>query len=224
MIIGIVKDLLNLRYGPSIDNPIVGTISPGVQIEILGPAGDYLWVKTPDGKVGYVAAAYVDVPGAVPVTPLTSTLTLTPNNGSVNLRSAPTISTTPDNRIAVIPANGQITPLEDDSSVEAKVGSRQADNLWLKVRGPDGSEGFVAAWLVAYAPGSGPSTVPANTTSPASTPLPAQPSQPTAPTTPTTPGPVATTGPAVASGASLQPDLHAFIDGLTDEFSVPQGY
>src|SRR5258708_2039643 len=117
MIIGTVRELINLRYGPSIDNPILGTISPGVQIEILGPAGDYFWVKTPDGKVGYVAARYVDVPGAFPVAPVTSTITLTPSNGSVNLRSAPAISTAPDNRIAVIPANGLLTPLEDDASV-----------------------------------------------------------------------------------------------------------
>jgi hypothetical protein len=50
-----------------------------------------------------------------------------------------------------IPTSEQLICLEPASQAVAKVG---AENQWLKVRGADGKEGYVAAWYVKYAGGS----------------------------------------------------------------------
>lgn len=64
-------------------------------------------------------------------------------------------------------ANTQFTVLESDADANAKVGQ---NNMWLAVKAPDGTQGYVAAWLVAKAQNT---AAPAAGTAPAKVPVPA---------------------------------------------------
>lgn len=64
-------------------------------------------------------------------------------------------------------ANTQFTVLESDADANAKVGQ---NNMWLAVKAPDGTQGYVAAWLVAKAQNA---AAPAAGTAPAKVPVPA---------------------------------------------------
>lgn len=65
------------------------------------------------------------------------------------------------------PANTQFTILESDADANAKVGQ---NNMWLAVKAPDGTQGYVAAWLVAKAQNT---AAPAAGTAPTKVPVPA---------------------------------------------------
>jgi len=208
--IGTTNDGVNLRNGPSTTTDILSVLTKGTQLEVLGTEGDFLWVKTAD-KVGYVAKQYVDVPGGIPTTPPTSSKQITSASGNLNVRSAPMISTSPDNKIDAVTAGDALTPLEDDASVSAKVGTTQDQNQWIRVRTPSGKEGFVAAWLVIYL---GTATVPPTQPAP-------QPTQQPSTPQPSTPQPAPT---GTVSGATIQPDLHNFINGISASYPIPQGY
>ncbi len=53
---------LNIRSGPGVGNPPLGTPLPGgSQVEILIAQGDWLQVKTADGREGFVSARFIDV-------------------------------------------------------------------------------------------------------------------------------------------------------------------
>ncbi len=65
------------------------------------------------------------------------------------------------------PANTQFTVLEADAAATPKIGQ---NNQWLAVKAPDGTQGYVAAWLVAKAQNS---AAPAANTPPATVPVPA---------------------------------------------------
>ena len=65
------------------------------------------------------------------------------------------------------PANTQFTVLEADATAAPKVGQ---NNVWLPVKAPDGTQGYVAAWLVAKAQTT---AAPAAGTAPVKVPVPA---------------------------------------------------
>ena len=62
--------------------------------------------------------------------------------------------------------NTPFTALETDAITDAKVGQ---NNIWLPVKAPDGTQGYVAAWLVSKAPSA---AAPASGTPPATIPVP----------------------------------------------------
>jgi murein DD-endopeptidase MepM/ murein hydrolase activator NlpD len=133
-----------------------------------------------------------------------------------------------------------MTPFESDASVTAKVGTTQAQNLWIQVITPSGKVGYVAAWLVTYAPAvvtaptpvqppTTPVTPPVVPVQPPVIPVtpPVTPVQPTTPTTPT--GPTDTQAAYIASipaGATQIPQGYfdfwnkRQILGLPDPFDV----
>ena len=134
-------------------------------------------------------------------TPSTSTSTTTSASGSsarvkdtvtwgLNIRSSVDTSSMA-NVVAVVPAGTQLTLLESDGA--SKIG---AINQWVRVRTPQGQEGFAAAWYLENIPGSTPAPVtepapvpvsePPVTTSetPSTTPTPSAPSTPSTPVEP----------------------------------------
>jgi hypothetical protein len=92
----------------------------------------------------------------------------------LNVRSSVDTSSTA-NVVTVVPAGTQLTLLEVDGA--SKIG---AINQWVRVRTPQGQEGFAAAWYLEAVP----ETIPAPVTEPAPVPV----SEPPAPI-PTTPTP-----------------------------------
>lgn len=146
----------------------------------IGVQGQWIQVQDPNGDQGYVAAWYISDQKGKPASSSTSKPATTPTAGSaptpgsapkpgntpspapvpagalafypteeLSLRSKPVIST--ETLIRRIPVTEQLVSLEPAEQVIPKVG---VQDKWLKVRGSDGKEGYVAAWYVKYAGGS----------------------------------------------------------------------
>lgn len=59
----ITVDSADLRSGPSLSSPVVGQVSYGSQLRLLGQEADWYKVQMPDSSlVGYVAAGWVAMP------------------------------------------------------------------------------------------------------------------------------------------------------------------
>ncbi|MCA2002788.1 MAG: C39 family peptidase [Chloroflexi bacterium] len=175
------EDDLALRAEPSVGGylwkrMLAGTelisLEPKAQAKAkIGAQGQWLRVQDPNGDQGYVAAWFVSEqkqkppaasssspasspapapkPAAAPAAPLPAgALALYPTV-ELSLRSKPIAA--PETLMRRIPTSEQLVCLEPASQAVAKVG---AQNQWLKVRGADGQEGYVAAWYVKYAGGS----------------------------------------------------------------------
>ncbi len=132
----------------------------------IGVQGQWIQVQDPKGDQGYVAAWFVSEQKGKPASSSTSTPAPAPTPGAapapvppgalalypteeLSFRTQPVIS--PDTLIRRIPVTEQLICLEPASTAIPKVG---VQNQWLKVRGTDKKEGYVAAWYVKYAGGS----------------------------------------------------------------------
>lgn len=231
---GVTTSNLNLRQDANVQSTILETLPQGTTIVILDDSdksgASWLHITAPDGKQGYVASQFVTV--SAPSTKLL--VSNAPGGHALNIRSAPVIVANPDNRVDQVNTGEMMTPLESDAAVTAKVGTTQAQNLWIQVQTPRGKIGFVAAWLVTYATGASPVTTvtPVQTpTTPVTPPvvpvqLPTSPVAPVQPTTPVVPQqppatPVTPTTP--TDGAASTPD--AYIASIpASEVQIPQGY
>lgn len=81
----VIAENLNIRQGPSSNYGLLGGLKRGNQIIIMRrtPTGNWLEIKTPDGKIGWVAAEYVEIPpeidiGLIPMATVGPTPTLPP--------------------------------------------------------------------------------------------------------------------------------------------------
>jgi hypothetical protein len=99
----------------------------------------------------------------------------------LNVRSSIDISSTA-NVLAVVPAGTQLALLESDGS--SKIG---AVNQWVRVRTPQGQEGFAAAWYLEAVPAAPPGPVPEPAPTPVEVPPVSTPSTPGVPSVPSTP-------------------------------------
>lgn len=119
----------------------------------VGVTNQWLKVKDASGKEGYVAAWYVKyASGSQPATAATTTPAAAPAPGGVlkvtataegiALRKQPVVSDA--SLIYRLPLGTVFTVTEPNA--EGKVGK---NDQWLKVKDPNGAEGYVAAWFVA---------------------------------------------------------------------------
>jgi hypothetical protein len=127
-------------------------LEPGDQARPkVGVKGKWLHVSDPSSLQGYVAAEYVelvaepaletpsDSPGPEPLVEAATVYVTGAAAAGLRLRSAPTTSAS---TLKILAPNTPMTLLEGSIDL---VG---AYNIWLKVREPEGTEGFVAAWYV----------------------------------------------------------------------------
>jgi N-acetylmuramoyl-L-alanine amidase len=56
----VTADSLNIRPDPSTNRQPIGSLSRGQKVEVLKEQNNWLQVKLPDGRVGWVSGAYVD--------------------------------------------------------------------------------------------------------------------------------------------------------------------
>ena len=170
------EDDLSLRSEPSVSGYLWKRMLMGTELICLedkakakskiGVQGQWIQVQDPKGDQGYVAAWYVSEQKGKPVSSTTSTPASAPTPGAapapvpagalalfpteeLSFRSQPVIS--PDTLIRRVPTTEQLICLEAANTAISKVG---VQNQWLKVRGADKKEGYVAAWYVKYAGGS----------------------------------------------------------------------
>jgi hypothetical protein len=142
---GITNDVLNLRTQPDAAAPIMRVLPRGTVLAVLERRGGWLRVQAPDGTSGFVATMFVELQ---PLQPVKASLTLTPTAPTINVRSSPAVTDSPDNRVAQVKNGEVLIPLEDDFTLDAKLGTSPMQNLWIRVRTPDGVIGYVGAWLV----------------------------------------------------------------------------
>jgi len=109
----------------------------------VGQEGKWLHIRTPGGTRGYVAAWYLRV-HAEAVEAGVRVEVVSPEVGFLNVRPDPSTARSPITRVD---DGAVLESLEPEEVARAKVGQ---ENQWLRVRTPDGIEGYVAAWYVRF--------------------------------------------------------------------------
>ena len=155
------EDLLMKRY--SRGNSLKRAISHVILYEVFGSGGPISTPETPDTTPVPSDGVYARVKDSV--------------TWGLNVRSSIDTSSMA-NVLAVVPAGTQLALLESDGL--SKVG---AVNQWVRVRTPQGQEGFAAAWYLENIPVATPVPIPEPLPDPISEP----PDVPDTPSTPTEP-------------------------------------
>ena len=145
---------LNVRKAPYVGAAIVTTAKHGAVLDALedeaiatgkiGKTGQWLWVRLPNGKTGYVAAWYlVFPPPEPPETPGTVLFVVVDSpDESLKLREGPGVGHAVIDRM---PHGTLLKTLDEEAVVRQKVGQM---NQWLYVLTPSGKIGYTAAWYV----------------------------------------------------------------------------
>ena len=157
---------LNVRQAPHVGAPIVDRAQHNAILGALedadvarnkvGKSGQWLWVRLPNGKTGYVAAWYLKFPPpAPPEEPATVVFLVVDSPGQpLRLRQGPG---TNHAQLAEMPHGTVLKALEKEAVVKQKVGQM---GQWLNVQTPAGQIGFTAAWYVKLQTEEGPPVVP----------------------------------------------------------------
>lgn len=143
---------LNVRKAPYAGADLAGKVNHGSNLGVLedaqqgkskvGQNNQWLWIRTPDNIVGYVAAWYVQLATPLPPTPPPAVFFVVVDSPDtpLKLRSGPGTQYTP---LAEIIHGTLLKALEAESVVKQKVGKQ---GQWLNVQTPTGQTGYVAAW------------------------------------------------------------------------------
>ncbi|MEJ5308473.1 MAG: peptidoglycan DD-metalloendopeptidase family protein [Anaerolineae bacterium] len=145
---------LNVRQAPYVGAPIVDQAQHNAILGALedadvarnkvGKTGQWLWVRLPNGKVGYVAAWYLKLPPPVPIdVPATVVFVVVDSpDDPLKLRQGPGVGFA---QVALLPHGTVLKALEKEAVVKQKIGQM---NQWLNVQTPAGLTGYCAAWYV----------------------------------------------------------------------------
>jgi len=159
---------MNMRERPSVRaNPPVGRLPEGTALDVhddveraralVGRYDEWLYVATPGGQRGWVAAWYVSLQppreaeamaAAAPAGPLVVYAT-----EALNVRRGPS---TGASRVAIALPHEPLSIAGDPQAALSRLGQ---PGEWLQVRSPAGHKGYVAAWYVRTEPGPAPGTL-----------------------------------------------------------------
>lgn len=143
---------LNVRAAPYAGANLLGRANHGARLGVLedaeqargkiGQNNQWLWIRMDDGKVGYVAAWYVQLAAAPTPTPPPTVFFVVVDspNITLKLRGRPGTQHT---LLAELAHGTLLKALEPEAVVRQKVG---VQGQWLNVQSPAGQTGFVAAW------------------------------------------------------------------------------
>ncbi|MBT9281309.1 MAG: SH3 domain-containing protein [Hydrogenibacillus schlegelii] len=151
-----VRDL-NVRSGPGTDRPVIGRIQPGTRYPLLDTAGDWRKIRLSDGRTGWVAGWLSVVVPAEGSTAQAARENTAAGPGAPPSRAAGGTAPQPARvRIDTDVANFRNGPTLDANVIgkllrgtTGRVIAREGD--WVKIALDDGTEGWVAGWLVAPA-------------------------------------------------------------------------
>jgi len=125
---------LNVRSEPTLNGKVVEQLSAGTVVRIISERNNWCEIEYDNGKTGWIAGWFVEKSGVSSSAPSQS------NDGTIvivddatNIRSAPST----DSKVILRADEGEefsIVAVEDN---------------WYKIKLHDGSEGFVAGWIVA---------------------------------------------------------------------------
>ncbi len=143
---------LNVRAAPYVGAGVLAQVSSGAKLGALesaeminrkiGQAEQWLWVRTAEGVVGYVAAWYVRLPGGAAPTPVVISVVAVSPEAPLKVRKG---AGTQFDMLAQVNDGAVLTALEPMSAVRQKIGSF---NQWLNVKTADGVVGYSAAWYL----------------------------------------------------------------------------
>ncbi len=145
---------LNMRHAPYVGSELVEQLKDGAILGALedeatsrskvGQSGQWLWVRSPSGKTGYVAAWYLKMPAnEQPPEPGRVVFVVVDSpDVPLKLRQGPGINYP---IITQMPDGTALKSLESEEEVQRKIG-RQGQ--WLHVQTPDGQRGYTAAWYL----------------------------------------------------------------------------
>ncbi|HSL29516.1 MAG TPA: SH3 domain-containing protein [Anaerolineales bacterium] len=114
---------LNLRAGPSINHVIFGQLGEGTELEIQGRSENLEWllVKLPGGREGWVYSGYVDTQVVIADLPLKEAYggpDLYPSSGPQDVRQPLNVQVSIENDLAIVYVAG----FPGDSKVIARLG------------------------------------------------------------------------------------------------------
>ena len=142
---------LNVRPTPSIEQAPIAQVDHGMALDALDPEAvvrarvgqtdRWIKVRTPDGRQGYVAAWYLRLYDEVAKAEVQLEI-FSPEAGFLNVRPTPS---TKWPSIAKLDHGTVVDAWEPEENVRAKIGQ---EDKWIRIRIPDGPEGYVAAWYV----------------------------------------------------------------------------
>jgi uncharacterized protein YgiM (DUF1202 family) len=142
---------------PAYNTPLTVRDDPERAKVLVGRYGEWLYVETPEGKRGWVAAWYVQVhvPSFASLglerEPEPAGPVIVYATESLSVHTGPSLNTS---RIAIALPHEPLTALGNKRAALSRLG-RQGE--WLQVRLPDDSKGYVAAWYVGIEAGPAPS-------------------------------------------------------------------
>jgi uncharacterized protein YraI len=144
-LVGRVIFNVNVRTTPGTSGAVIGNLQPGVDIPVLGRTTDNNWVQVSlNGTQGW-AAAWLMVFNA-------DTLIL---DVTTDLQPAPAGDGGPFGALSPYNVNVRAAPDANAAlvrvlafGVETEATGRNATNNWVRLRLPDGTEGWAAAWLM----------------------------------------------------------------------------
>ncbi len=146
---------LNVRGAPYVGGALVDRVDHGATLGALeeadiarskvGKNGQWLWVRVPSGKTGYVAAWYLKLPPDEPAPATEAQVTFVVVESPeipLKLRSGPGIGYTQLDQMA---HGSVLKSLESPVDTRRKVGRH---GHWLQVQAPNGKTGYTAAWYL----------------------------------------------------------------------------
>jgi hypothetical protein len=146
---------LNFRTAPVVgdaitrlpDKTILGSLEDAaVTRQKVGQHNEWLWVRTSDGQVGYVAAWYLAMPGSTASAPSTGGES---HRVQVNSPDEPLkLRQGPDTSQPILDRLPHTTLLESLEAPGATLNKVYQLGQWLHVRTLAGQEGYVAAWYL----------------------------------------------------------------------------
>jgi hypothetical protein len=158
--------LLHVRALPSIRSPILHSVSQGTLLSTLeeaavvlskvGIEGQWLWIMSPEGQVGWVSARYTGLlEGELEEEPAKVFVVIVDSQGeNLRLRAGPALQA---EELARVPDGTALKALEDPAEVERKVGR---PGQWLHVQAPSGLIGYCAAEYLKLTPFNGKPVIP----------------------------------------------------------------
>ncbi len=148
----VIAEKANLRSGPSTTHSQLGQLNKGDRLVLLDVEGEWYKVQASDGRTAYIAAFLVG-----PATPAVNTGAPadSPNPPAATANATPFPATAISKAVEVI--SGPINIRSGPGESYAKIGSidekiayplLNQEGEWYKIRLTNGSEAYVAGWLV----------------------------------------------------------------------------
>ena len=144
----ITGSAVNVRSGPGTSYGLVTTVSNGAKFNITEVSGQWLKIKLPDGKQGWIAgwlAAVTEVNVTNPAPSGGTTVAQQPQVNTQKIKQATITGSVVNVRSGPGTSYSSVTTVSNG----AKFNITEVSGQWLKIKLTDGKQGWIAGWLAA---------------------------------------------------------------------------